>query len=183
MEKPLILGNNKCLKGISSIHQFLPLMGYQNLARTFLCGEMILQQMLGIQGTTEPGSAGLGAAGRFWGCPQCPSQHTAGAVGSQSRGIDCRGDTSFLIMHPSFLSPGHIWAVFLGSQFSSLLPHMASPSPLTEIPSSAEKQPPAAHKAPRGVANTRRQQSRGGEKRDKTLNKAMRQLWKKSKQE
>lgn len=84
MEKPLILGNNKCLKGISSIHQFLPLMGYQNLARTFLCAEMkILQQMLGMdpQGTTEPGSAGLGAAWKVLGVSSVhitPSQHTAG---------------------------------------------------------------------------------------------------------
>lgn len=121
-----------------------PTHGLPNLARTFLCGEMkILHQMLEIelQSPPEPGSPGLGAAWKVQGCPQPTSapEHphhsrahswllleppTARGGGSLG-GIYSKGDTSFLIMCSSFLFPVHIWALFLGSQFSSVVPHMA----------------------------------------------------------
>lgn len=41
-------------------------------------------------------------------------------------GICSKDDTSFLIMCSSFLFPPiNIWGVFIGSQFSSEIPHMA----------------------------------------------------------
>lgn len=65
-------------------------------------------------------------------------------------GIYSKGDTSFLIMCSSFLFPVHIWAVFLGSQFSSVVPHVALQHHLPL----AQKQLPAAPKARQAVATT-----------------------------
>lgn len=95
-------------------------------------------------------------------------------------GIYPRGDTSSLIMPSSFLFPAHSWAVSPRSQFSSTHGTAPSPSPLRENPSSAEEQPPAVPEAPQGVADVKKQQSRAGGRRDKTLNKAVRRLWKKA---
>lgn len=39
-------------------------------------------------------------------------------------GIYSKEDTSFLIMCSSFLFPINIWGIFIGSQFSSVIPHM-----------------------------------------------------------
>lgn len=78
-------------------------------------------------------------------------------------GIYSKGDTSFLIMCSSFLFPVHIWAVFLGSQFSSVFPHMAPQHRLPRLEKTL-KQPPAAPKARQGVANMKKQQRKGGEK-------------------
>lgn len=108
-------------------------------------------------------------------------------------GIYSKEDTSFLIMCSSFLFPINIWVIFIGSQLSSVIPHMvlqhrlSQALALTVCTQSAEK--PFFWKAVRSYPQYFIKLSKESlthkemtEKRNITLNKVVQQVWKKNKQ-
>lgn len=106
-------------------------------------------------------------------------------------GIYSKEDTSFLIICSSFLFPINIWVIFIGSQFSSVIPHMvlqhrlSQARALTVCTQSAEK--PFLWKAVRSdpqyfikLNKESLTHEETTEKRNITLNKVVQQVWKKT---